>query len=68
MTEPPTNEWAKTVCKIGHGADCCRYIAMSPKGWSCEKHTEMKRIIDYKVAVGNMTAAGDNCEGKGHQP
>lgn len=57
------NEHVKTVCKIGQGHDCCRYIAMSPKGWECMKiDPALKRSIDSRVQ--SMNAQGDNCDGK----
>jgi hypothetical protein len=60
----PDTEYAKTVCKIGHGHECCRYLTMSPRGWSCEKHSELKKHFDYRAFLGTMTARGDNCTGK----
>lgn len=63
-TNPVTDEHAKDVCKVGQGADCCRYIGMGPKGWSCLKHSNMKPFLDGRVAAGTMNARGDNCEGR----
>jgi hypothetical protein len=63
--EPPTDEWTKTVCKIGQGHDCCRYLTMSPDGWSCEKHGTLARLLDRRAAAGEMVARSDNCPGKG---
>jgi hypothetical protein len=51
------------VCLIGQGARCCRYLTMSPRGWSCEKRHAMGRTLDARVAAGRMNARGDNCEG-----
>lgn len=60
---PPDDEYVKTVCKIGQGAACCRYLTMGGGGWSCEKLTSMKGTIDRRVDA--MVAKGDNCEGRG---
>lgn len=58
-----TDEWTKSVCKIGQGADCCRYLTLSVKGWDCEKHTDLGRYLDARVATKTITARGDNCLG-----
>lgn len=50
------------VCRIGKGADCCKYITCGPMGFCCEKKTTMKVSIDA-AALRGMTAQGDNCEG-----
>jgi hypothetical protein len=62
--EFPDLEHAKTVCKIGQGGNCCRYLAMAPDGWSCEKHSELRRYLDYRAETKTMYARSDNCEGK----
>lgn len=63
MSVFPEMDWIKTVCKIGQGHDCCRYLCMGAGGWSCEKHGELKATIDHRVASGAFTARGDNCNG-----
>ena len=63
--EPPTTEWAKTVCKVGGGHECCRYLTMAPDGWSCAKHTGLAALLDKRVAEQSITARGDNCLGRG---
>lgn len=60
----PDIDWAKEVCKMGQKQDCCRYLAMSVGGYSCEKHSLLKSYIDRRVMNGGMGARGDNCEGK----
>jgi hypothetical protein len=60
----PDLEHVKTVCRIGQGADCCRYLTMHPDGWSCEKHSSLRAYIDYRANVGSMHARSDNCPGK----
>lgn len=53
-----------TVCKIGQGADCCRYLLGGADGIECGKHQpEFKRMLDARHAAGTMVARGDNCEG-----
>lgn len=58
------DEHAKTVCKVGQGAACCRYLTMGGDGWSCEKLTGLRRAIDNRVRLGKFTAISDNCEGR----
>lgn len=62
---PPTEEEAYTLCKMGQGHDCCRYLAVGPRGWGCLKFTELRSMIDARVASGTMNAQSDNCQGKG---
>jgi hypothetical protein len=57
-----TYEYVKEVCKPGT-YDCCRYLTMGAKGWSCEKHSEFRPLLDQRVRAGTMRAVGDNCEG-----
>lgn len=64
INERITDEVANTVCKMGQGSECCRYLSMDKDGWSCLKHTELRRFIDKKVAEQTMKARGDNCEGR----
>ena len=59
---PPDDDHAKSVCKIGQGADCCRYLSMGAEGFSCEKLSPLGDTIDLRD---DMTAKGDNCEGRG---
>lgn len=60
----PDLEYAKTICKIGQGAQCCRYLTMHPDGWSCEKHSKFKKQLDRRVFLGTIHALSDNCGGK----
>ena len=54
---------AKEVCKIGKRNECCRYLTLSPLGFRCAKHTELRSVLNAKVDRGEMVAQGDNCEG-----
>jgi hypothetical protein len=54
----------KTVCKIGQGHECCRYIVAGADGIECAKLQPVLQLqIDQRVASGQFTARGDNCEG-----
>ena len=55
----------KQVCKIGQGNECCRYLTISSKGFECDKHTDIRELLDTRVNDGPMAAQGDNCEGWG---
>lgn len=57
-------EKLQTVCKMGQGYACCRYITAGGGGIECAKLIpELKAQIDHRVAVGAFVARGDNCEG-----
>lgn len=58
-----TDDYAKSTCRIGQGAACCRYLTMSPKGWECQKHQSLRGLLDQRVSDGTINARGDNCEG-----
>jgi hypothetical protein len=66
----PDWQHIQAVCKIGKGKECCRYLAighsttLGAAGWSCEKHSNMRAILDARVAAGKHRARGDNCPGK----
>lgn len=60
----PDNAWTREVCKTGQGAACCRYLTISPDGWSCEKHSVFAATLDARAAAGQMRARSDNCPGK----
>lgn len=53
--------YRKTVCLLGTGATCCRYLLLGPGGWSCGKLSSLRATIDERAS--KMTAQGDNCEG-----
>lgn len=62
----------KAVCRIGQGADCCRYIVrelFDAGPYECAKHDQtLKEQIDRRHAAGSMIARGDNCEGLKDEP
>ena len=55
------NKTLQDICKIGQGADCCRYVLCGPSGFECCKLTKSKESIDNNIDT--MTAKGDNCKG-----
>lgn len=58
------NENIVTVCKIGQGADCCKYLVVGNKGFECMKtDPENKNLIDTNWGA-QKSAQGDNCDGK----
>ena len=61
--KPIDDEKLKTVCKIGQGKDCCRYLACGTKGFECMKNTYLAKLLDSRVKACTMTAQGDNCDG-----
>lgn len=53
------------ICKIGQGADCCKYLTIGGKGFECAKvDAKWKSIVDKAWAENEHVAQGDNCEGK----
>ena len=55
----------KTVCRLGEGAACCRYLVVGETGPECVKlDPDHRAVIDERVADGLVTARGDNCEGR----
>lgn len=55
----------KTLCKMGQGNACCRFILVHPEyGIICAKHSSMRFALNENVKNGLMTAISDNCEGK----
>jgi hypothetical protein len=64
-TTPPEDQWAKEICRIGQGKDCCRFLTMAPTGWSCEKTSSFSDHLTTKASLGLMVAISDNCEGRG---
>ena len=58
-------EHLETVCKIGRGTDCCKFLAGGPEGLLCGKSIpQLKAALDIKEG---MSAQSDNCGGRsGH--
>ena len=51
----------KSICKIGQGNECCRYLVCGASGFECVKGTDTGKFLDSRVAKGTITARGDNC-------
>ena len=61
------SEYIKQVCKIGQGADCCRYLGCGAEGFECLKFEPgMKQVVDRAWAIDEHVAQGDNCAGQQH--
>lgn len=58
------NDHIRTVCKIGQGKLCCRYLVMGTLGFECVKNTSLRSTLDNRVDMNAITAQGDNCEGQ----
>lgn len=54
-------EYIKTVCKVGQGALCCRYLGVGLNGYQCDKHSPLRVVIDARADY--MVSKGDNCPG-----
>lgn len=63
-----TRDWIKQVCKFGQRANCCRYLVLrgAGAGWHCAKLTTLRKLLDDRVANGEMQARGDHCPGVDH--
>jgi hypothetical protein len=56
------NQNVINICKIGQGANCCKYLLAGTEGFECAKHEGEKQMID-RVWNETKNAQGDNCEG-----
>ena len=63
LNAPMLDEHVKTVCKIGQGAACCRYLTAGGGGFSCAKFTSLREGPDERAKDKKMNALGDNCGG-----
>lgn len=52
-----------SVCRVGKGAKCCRYLCLDEHGFCCGKLSALRPVIDARVAAGTMRAMGDHCSG-----
>ena len=52
--------YVRDTCKIGQGADCCKYLLAGSNGFECGKLTELRATIDART---DMNAKADNCDG-----
>lgn len=57
--------YIKTVCKIGQGAECCKYLVAGIKGFECMKvNPAYKATVDANWETTPHVAQGNNCPGK----
>lgn len=64
-SSPPDREWLDTVCKIGQGAACCRYVICGPNGFGCARWLSgLADQIDIRAGRGDMKAVAINCVGR----
>lgn len=67
MKGPPPQlflpEWfTQTICLIGQGEACCRYLAVGENGHICVKLiSSVRRVLDTRQTT--FIAKGDNCPG-----
>lgn len=63
LSKEQIKDHVTTVCKIGKGEKCCRYIARGLDGMRCLKiDPPMKALIDRRAD--QMNSRGDNCAGR----
>lgn len=49
--EGPYGVHLEMICKVGHGANCCKYLVAGANGFECMKaHPENKLLIDENWA------------------
>lgn len=61
----PERAYLNAVCRVGQGADCCRYLIGDSAGLHCAKHVpELASLLDERVRLETIYARGDNCPGK----
>lgn len=56
-----TPDEVRDVCKIGQGADACRYIIVTGNGFMCARESGMRDLLDMRVAEGTYAAEAVNC-------
>lgn len=56
---------ATAICKIGQGALCCRYLTVDKDGLGCDKHTDLRVVLDERAKSPGWSAVADNCPGLG---
>jgi hypothetical protein len=54
----------KSLCKVGEGKQCCRWLARGPRGYFCAKFDPaIADAIRERAEAGQLGALGDNCPG-----
>jgi hypothetical protein len=55
-----TGDEAKSICRIGQGAQCCAFLVMSPTGFECIRMSyPSNSTIFNRLAQGTMNAKGE---------
>jgi len=63
MLKEDKKHWEE-VCKIGQGANCCKYLVMGEAGFECMRDKpENKKVIDDNWTKHPHVAQGENCMG-----
>lgn len=58
------DDYAKGTCRMGQGADCCRFLVGTPDGLACAKlDASLSATINERYAADTMIARADNCPG-----
>lgn len=58
----PLSRQIREVCRIGQGADCCRFLSNDGTGFHCAKLND-HLVEQIEVRRPDMIAQGDNCAG-----
>lgn len=54
----------QSLCHLGEGEQCCRWLARGPRGFFCAKlETDLAPYIAQSFADGYLRARGDHCPG-----
>lgn len=55
----------RNICKLGRGADCCKFLLAGQQGLECGK---LDSVLGPMLAIKpGMVAKGDNCDGIDHR-
>ena len=55
--------YLKNICGLGKGEGCCAFLAAGSKGFECLKGGSLEHTIRERLAIEDMNAKGDNCNG-----
>jgi len=66
MSQLLTEEHVQDICRFGHGAETCSYLALGPDGFECLKNVVRGagKIVRDRRDTGQLKAMGDHCEGR----
>lgn len=54
----------RDICKIGQGAECCRFLVGGSQGFECAKHIpSLASHLNMRVLIEDIVARGNNCDG-----